>query len=76
MSKKRHLVVLMLCALCFIEVQAQVLYEVSGRSAKQKSYILATNRLVNMQFLDTIPNVFKCFSKCRKVVTEFAMQDY
>lgn len=76
MSKKRHIVVLMLCALCFIEVQAQVLYEVSGRSAKQKSYILATNRLVNMQFLDTIPNVFKCFSKCRKVVTEFAMQDY
>ena len=29
-----------------------------------------------MQFLDTIPNVFKCFSKCNKVVTEFAMQDY
>ena len=76
MNKKRHIVVLMLCAICFIEVQAQVLYEISGRSTKQKSYILATNRLVNMQFLDTIPNVFKCFSKCRKVVTEFAMQDY
>jgi len=29
-----------------------------------------------MQFLDTIPNVFKCFAKCNKVVTEFAMQDY
>jgi uncharacterized protein YbaP (TraB family) len=29
-----------------------------------------------MQFLDTIPNVFKCFSKCNKVITEFAMQDY
>lgn len=29
-----------------------------------------------MQFIDTIPNVFKCFGKCRKVVTEFAMQDY
>lgn len=76
MSKKRHIVVLMLCAICFMEVQAQVLYEISGQSTKQKSYILATNRLVNMQFLDTIPNVFKCFSKCRKVVTEFAMQDY
>jgi uncharacterized protein YbaP (TraB family) len=29
-----------------------------------------------MQFLDTIPNVFKCFGKCNKVITEFAMQDY
>ena len=56
--------------------RAQVLYEISGNSAKAKSYVLATNRLVNMQFLDTIPNVFKCFSKCDKVITEFAMQDY
>jgi uncharacterized protein YbaP (TraB family) len=59
-----------------INIEAQVLYEISGRSSKQKSYILATNRLVDIQFLDTIPNVFKCFSKSKKVVTEFAMQDY
>ena len=76
MNKRLYIVVLMLCALSFMEAQAQVLYEISGRSSKQKSYVLATNRLVNMQFLDTIPNVFKCFSKCKKVVTEFAMQDY
>lgn len=38
--------------------------------------MLATNRLVDMQFLDTIPNVFTCFGKCTKVITEFAMQDY
>ena len=38
MNKSRHIVVLMLCALSFIEAQAQVLYEVSGRSSKQKSY--------------------------------------
>ena len=56
--------------------EAQLLYEVSGNSSKKKSYILATNRLVEMQFLDTIPNVFKCFGRCSKVVTEFAMQDY
>jgi len=29
-----------------------------------------------MQFIDTIPQVFKCFSRCNKVLTEFAMQDY
>lgn len=55
---------------------AQLLYEISGRSSKHKSYILAINKYVDMQFLDTIPNVFQTFAKCDKVVTEFAMQDY
>ena len=55
---------------------SQVLYEISGKGSRSKSYILATNRYVEMQFIDTIPNVFKCFSRCNKVVTEFAMQDY
>ena len=57
-------------------LHAQLLYEVSGNGARSKSYVLATNRYVEMQFLDTIPNVFKCFGKCDKVLTEFAMQDY
>lgn len=72
----RYIVVFALCFLFFVPTKAQVLYEISGNSAKAKSYILATNRLVNMQFLDTIPNVFKCFAQCDKVITEFAMQDY
>jgi len=57
-------------------VSAQLLYQVSGNSAQAKSYILATNKLVDMTFVDTIPNVFKCFGDCNKVLTEFAMQDY
>ena len=76
MTRLKYILLFALCSLFLIPGKAQVLYEISGRSVKQKSYILATNRLVNMQFLDTIPNVFKCFSKCHKVVTEFAMQDY
>lgn len=56
--------------------QAQVLYRISGNSVTAPSYILATNRMVDMTFIDTIPNAFKCFSNCNKVVTEFAMQDY
>ena len=50
---------------CFLllacSAQAKLLWEISGNGAKQKSYLLATNKLVEMQFLDTIPNVFKCF---------------
>ena len=67
---------MLFCALSIAQAKAQLLYEVGSLFSKHKSYILATNRLVDMQFLDTIPNVFKCFGKCNKVVTEFAMQDY
>ena len=55
---------------------AQVLYRISSNATAAPSYILATNRLVDMTFLDTIPNVFKCYNQCNKVITEFAMQDY
>ncbi|MCR5533293.1 MAG: TraB/GumN family protein [Paludibacteraceae bacterium] len=72
----RYIVTALLLMVCLVPAKAQLLWEISGRSSKQKSYILATNRLVEMQFLDTIPNVFKCFGRCKKVVTEFAMQDY
>ena len=75
----RHIVALCLLTFStavFCPLRAQLLWEISGNGAKQKSYVLATNRLVEMQFLDTIPNVFKCFGRCNKVITEFAMQDY
>ena len=48
----------------------------SGNSAKALSYIFATNRIVGIEFLDSVPNLLHCFSNCDKVVTEFAMQDY
>ena len=55
---------------------AQVLYRILGNSAAAPSYILATNRMVDITFIDTIPNTFKCYAECNKVITEFAMQDY
>ena len=76
MTKCKYIVIFCLLFFAYNPSRAQLLWEVSGNSSKQKSYILATNRFVEMQFLDTIPNVFKCFGKCKKVITEFAMQDY
>jgi uncharacterized protein YbaP (TraB family) len=32
--------------------------------------------MVDMTFIDTIPNAFKCYAECNKVITEFALQDY
>ncbi len=72
----RHIFILCLLSFVLIPVKGQLLYEISGNGVKDKSYLLATNRLVDMTFLDTIPNVFKCFGQCDKVITEFAMQDY
>lgn len=76
MIRLRYIVLLTLGLWLLTPAKAQLLYEISGNGAKQKSYVLATNRLVDMQFIDTIPNVFKCFGKSRIVLTEFAMQDY
>lgn len=70
---------LLICLCCWFAISgshAQLLWEISGNGTHAKSYILATNRLVNIEFLDTIPNLFKCYGACTKVLTEFAMQDY
>ena len=76
----KRTIILVICVGCWLlgigHTNAQVLYRVSGNSAAAPSYILATNRTMDMTFLDSIPNVFKCYSTCQKVITEFAMQDY
>lgn len=62
--------------MAYTESQAQLLYEVSGNSAKAKSYLFATNRLIDISFLDTVPNLFKVYGRCDKVITEMAINDY
>ncbi|MCQ2347279.1 MAG: TraB/GumN family protein [Paludibacteraceae bacterium] len=73
----RRIAVIVLVLLGIYRIcSAQVLFAISGKSSRDKSYLLATNRHVDMTFIDTIPNAFSCFSRCNKVITEFAMQDY
>ena len=76
MMKNKLLICIGLWLLVHGSLHAQVLYRISSNSTAAPSYILATNKLVDMTFVDTIPNVFKCFSSCDKVITEFAMQDF
>ncbi len=61
---------------CFCASYGQLLYEVSGNSARAKSYIFATNKLVDISFLDSVPNLFKVYGQCDKVVTEMAINDF
>ena len=73
----KRIILICLCSWLLIpgSMMGQVLYRISGNAAAP-SYILATNRMVDMTFIDSIPNVFKCYAACDKVITEFAMQDY
>ncbi|MBO7455064.1 MAG: TraB/GumN family protein [Paludibacteraceae bacterium] len=71
--KRTVLFIVLLTALC---AHGQVLYKVSGNSAKAPSYIFATNKIVGIEFLDSVPSLLHCFSQCSIVLTEFAMQDY
>ena len=73
----KRIILICLCSwlLTPSSMMSQVLYRISGNAAAP-SYILATNRMVDMTFIDSIPNVFKCYASCDKVITEFAMQDY
>ncbi len=73
---RRSLLVLSLVIGHLSMVNGQVLYKVSGNSAKAPSYIFAMNKIVGIEFLDTVPNLLQCFSRCSVVLTEFAMQDY
>ena len=73
----KRIILICLCSWLLIpgSMMGQVLYRISGNAAAP-SYILATNRMVDMTFIDSIPNIFKCYASCDKVITEFAMQDY
>lgn len=54
-------------------VQAQLLWEVSGKGLRQKSYIFATEKLIPISFLDSIPKVYECYAKCPVVITEMLL---
>ena len=69
-------IVLLVLMLVPLMKQAQVLYQISGNGCKDKSYLLATNALTDIRFLDTIPNLFKVYGQTDKVITEFAVEDY
>lgn len=73
---KRLLLTILTTCLITSSSCAQVLYRISSNSTAAPSYLLATNKMLDITFLDTIPNLFKCFTLCDKVITEFALQDY
>ncbi len=69
--KRLWMITAIMCCLC--HANAQLLYQITGKGIKGKSYIFATNKLCNISFLDTVPQLFKVFNECHTVITEMAL---
>jgi len=61
--------------LSFSFIQAQLLWKVTGKGLKHPSYLFGTHHLIPIQFLDSVPGLFKAFNNCDKVVGEMVLNN-
>lgn len=73
MNKKGF--ILGLLVLSFSIGNAQLLWKVSGKGLKHPSYLFGTHHLIPIQFLDSIPGIYKAFNECYVVVGEIALNN-
>lgn len=66
----RNLLILFLLLLG-INAYSQLLWQVSSKDAKSKSYILGTHSLIPAKALDSIPDVYRAFNKCNVVISSY-----
>ncbi len=72
---KRIVVSLAILLATLSTTKAQLLWEISGNGVNGKSYLIATDMLTDISFLDTIPNVFRLFGKSQNVILEMSLND-
>jgi uncharacterized protein YbaP (TraB family) len=68
MNRKLGLSFLLLLSISFS--QAQLLWKITGKGLKHPSYLFGTHNLISIQFLDSVPGLFKAFNDCDVVVGE------
>lgn len=59
----------------FLQVKAQLLWQISGNSVEGKSYLLATDLLTDATIFDSVPNVFRLFNAADNIITEMTYTD-
>ena len=59
----------------FLQVKAQLLWQISGNSVEGKSYLLATDFLTDATIFDSVPNVFRLFNAADNIITEMTYTD-
>ncbi len=72
--KKTFLLVLFVIS-CFSYSQAQLLWKITGNGLKHPSYLFGTHHLIPIQYLDSIPGLFKAFNECETVVGEMVLNN-
>jgi hypothetical protein len=60
---------------CFTSVHAQLLWKISGNGLKHPSYLFGTHHLIPLQFLDSVPGLYKAFNSCEMVVGEMVLSN-
>ena len=75
MKKKILVLSLFLVSISVSFTQAQLLWKVSGNGLKHPSYLFATHNLVSIDYLDSVPELFKAFNETNTVVAEMVMNN-
>jgi uncharacterized protein YbaP (TraB family) len=72
---KKNILLVFSLFLSLTAVHAQLLWKVSGNGLKHSSYLFGTHHLIPIQFLDSVPGLFKAFNECDVVVGEMVMNN-
>ena len=72
---KKKFLSLLLFLVCITFIQAQLLWKITGKGLKHPSYLFGTHHLIPIQFLDSVPGLYKAFNECDVVVGEMAMNN-
>ena len=72
-TMKRFCTISILAFTLSISVHAQVLWQITGADLKKPSYLFVTHDLIPIQFLDSIPELFRSYNRCDIVVSEVVL---
>jgi uncharacterized protein YbaP (TraB family) len=75
MKTKNSFLLIILLLFIAQSADAQLLWEISGKNGKKKSYLFGTHHLVPISFLDSVPDLFKAFNTCDVVVGEMSINN-
>lgn len=67
---KKNLILSIIYLLC-VNLNAQLLYEISGNGLTKSSYLFGTHHMVPVETATKIEGVFRAFNDCNAVVGEF-----
>ena len=67
---KKTIVLVFVFLVAYSSLQGQLLWQVTGKNQVKPSYLFGTHHLIPIQFLDSVPGLFKAFNRCDIVISE------